>query len=56
MAILRPDTSTTLNGVKINEYLLTKHNPNHIVIYQKRQNIFVMDSRRRLPSLFFFTN
>mgnify|MGYP000804299300 CR=1 FL=1 len=25
MAILRPDTSTTLNGVKINEYLLTKH-------------------------------
>ena len=30
MAILRPDTSTTLNGVKINEYLLTKHNPNHI--------------------------
>ena len=32
MAILRPDTSTTLNGVKINEYLLTKHNPNHIDI------------------------
>ena len=30
MAILRPDTSTTLNGVKINEYLLTKHNPNRI--------------------------
>ena len=30
MAILRPDTSTTLNGVKINEYLLTKHNLNHI--------------------------
>ena len=30
MAILKPDTSTTLNGVKINEYLLTKHNPNHI--------------------------
>ena len=30
MAILRPDTATTLNGVKINEYLLTKHNPNHI--------------------------
>ena len=28
--ILRPDTTTTLNGVKINEYLLTKHNPNHI--------------------------
>ena len=30
MAILRPDTATTLNGVKINEYLLTKHNPNRI--------------------------
>ena len=30
MAILRPDTSTILNGVRINEYLLTKHNPNHI--------------------------
>ena len=30
MAILKPDTSTTLNGVRINEYLLTKHNPNHI--------------------------
>ena len=30
MAILRPDNTSTLNGVKINEYLLTKHNPNHI--------------------------
>ena len=30
MAILRPDATTTLNGVRINEYLLTKHNPNHI--------------------------
>ena len=30
MAILRPDTTTTLNGVKINEYVLTKHPPNHI--------------------------
>ena len=30
MAILKSDTSTTLNGVKINEYLLTKHNPNRI--------------------------
>ena len=30
MPILRPDTSTTLNGVKINEYLLTKNNPNRI--------------------------
>ena len=30
MTILRPDATTTLNGVKINEYLLTKHNLNHI--------------------------
>ena len=30
MTILRPDATTTLNGVKINEYLLTKHNPNRI--------------------------
>lgn len=30
MAILRPDTTTTLSGVKINEYLLTKNNPNRI--------------------------
>ena len=30
MAILRPDTLTALNGVKINEYLFTKHNPNRI--------------------------
>ena len=30
MAILRPDATTTLNGVRINEYLLTKHNPNRI--------------------------
>ena len=32
MAILRPDTSTTLNGVKINEYLLTRHNLNRIAM------------------------
>ena len=30
MAILRPDTITTLGGVTVNEYLLTNHNPNHI--------------------------
>ena len=30
MAILRPDTTTTLGGVTVKEYLLTKHNPNHI--------------------------
>ena len=30
MAILRPDTTTTLGGVTIKEYLLTKHNPNRI--------------------------
>lgn len=30
MAILKPDNTTTLGGVTVNEYLLTKHNPNHI--------------------------
>lgn len=32
MAILKPDKTTTLGGVTVNEYLLTKHNPNHIDI------------------------
>lgn len=32
MAILRPDTTTTLNRMKINEYLLTRHNPNRIAM------------------------
>ena len=30
MAILKPDKTTTLGGVTVKEYLLTKHNPNHI--------------------------
>ena len=30
MAILKPDNTTNLGGVTVNEYLLTKHNPNHI--------------------------
>ncbi len=30
MAILKPDKTTTLGGVTVNEYLLTKHNPNKI--------------------------
>ncbi len=30
MAILKPDKTTTLGGVTVNEFLLTKHNPNHI--------------------------
>ncbi len=30
MAILKPDKTTTLGGVIVKEYLLTKHNPNHI--------------------------
>lgn len=30
MAILKPDKTTTLGGVTVNEYLLTKHNPNRI--------------------------
>lgn len=28
--ILKPDKTTTLGGVTVNEYLLTNHNPNHI--------------------------
>ena len=32
MAILKPDKTTTLGGVTVNEYLLTKHNPNHIAM------------------------
>lgn len=32
MAILSPDKTTTLGGVKVNEYLLTKHNPNNIAM------------------------
>ena len=30
MTILRPDATTTFGGVTVNEYLLTKHTPNHI--------------------------
>ena len=30
MAILKPDKTMTLGGVTVNEFLLTKHNPNHI--------------------------
>ena len=30
MAILKPDKTTNLGSVTVNEYLLTKHNPNHI--------------------------
>jgi len=30
MAILKPDKITNLGGVTVNEYLLTKHNPNRI--------------------------
>ena len=32
MAILKSDKTTTLGGVTVNEYLLTKHNPNHIAM------------------------
>lgn len=32
MAILKPDKTTEINGVKVNEYLLTKHNPNRIAM------------------------
>lgn len=30
MAILKPDAVSNLGGVTVNEYLLTKHNPNRI--------------------------
>ena len=30
MAILTPDKTFDLGGVRVNEFLLTKHNPNHI--------------------------
>ncbi|MGN0607211.1 MAG: N-acetylmuramoyl-L-alanine amidase [Oscillospiraceae bacterium] len=30
--ILKPDKTTNLGGVTVNEYLLTKHNPNHIAM------------------------
>ena len=29
---LNPDKTTIINGVKVNEYLLTKHNPNNIMM------------------------
>ena len=32
MAILKPDNKTTFDGVTVNEYLLTKHNPNRIAM------------------------
>ena len=32
MAILKPDKTTTLGGVTVNEYLLTKHNPRNIAM------------------------
>ena len=32
MAILKADKTTTMNGVTVNEYLLTKHNPRNIAM------------------------
>lgn len=32
MAILKPDKATTLGGVTVNEFLLTKHNPRNIAM------------------------
>lgn len=32
MAILKPDKTTNFGGLTVNEYLLTKHNPNHIAM------------------------
>lgn len=40
MAILKPDNITNCNGVIVNEYLLTKHNPNDIAMpYQTMTDI-----------------
>lgn len=36
MAVLTPDKVTSLNGVTLKEYLLTKHNPNNISMPSKR--------------------
>ena len=33
--MLKADKTTTLNGVKVNEFLLTKHNPNKISLPAK---------------------
>lgn len=32
MAILKADKTTTMGGVTVHEYLLTKHNPNNIAM------------------------
>ena len=32
MAILKPDKTTPLGGVTVNEFLLTKHNPRNIAM------------------------
>ena len=32
MAFLKPDKTTNLNGVKVKEYFLTKHNPNKLAM------------------------
>ena len=32
MAILKPDKTTNLGGVTVNEFLLTKHNPRNIAM------------------------
>ena len=36
MAILIPDRTVMCNGVEVNEYMLTKHNPNNIALPDKR--------------------
>ncbi len=39
MAILKPDAVTSMGGVTVNEYLLTKHNPNGIDIPQTSMDV-----------------
>lgn len=38
MAILKPDKTTIINGVTVNEFLLTKHNPNKIAMPTETMN------------------
>ena len=52
MAILKPDNTTTLCGVTVNEFLLTKHDPNHndmhSVSLDCSQNLLVINARIHL--------
>lgn len=42
MAILKPDKAATLGSVTVNEYLLTKHNPNRIIIHSVSMEVKII--------------